>query len=326
MQSVRFKNRSLEIAGDLHVPPDFDPTGTHAAIVCVHPGSGVKEQTAGLYAAKMAERGYVALAFDASHQGESGGEPRDVEEPASRVEDIRCAVDYLMTLDFIDEERIGVLGICAGGGYAVNAAMTEHRISAVGVVSPINIGRARREGDGSRGNSVRLLEEIGRQRTIEARTSQVGLRHWIPDSPEEARAAGVTEADVLEAVDYYRTPRGRHPNSTNRLRFTSVASVLAFDAFHLLEELLSQPLQVIVGNRVGSFGSYRDGYELFRRATSEKDLYIVDGAGHYDLYDVPQYVDQAVNTLCAFFDTKLAARRRVVVATTTTKCAARSDR
>ncbi|MGW3957378.1 alpha/beta hydrolase [Streptomyces sp. NPDC004752] len=151
MQPVRFRNRSLDVAGNLHLPADFDPSNTYAAIVCVHPGNAVKEQTAGLYAAKMAQRGYVALAFDASYQGESGGEPRYLEEPASRVEDIRCAVDYLTTLKFVDEARIGVLGICAGGGYAVNAAMTEHRIAAVGVVSPINIGRARREGDGRRG-------------------------------------------------------------------------------------------------------------------------------------------------------------------------------
>ncbi|MWA04955.1 alpha/beta fold hydrolase [Actinomadura sp. LD22] len=305
MPSVTFKNRNLELAGDLRLPAGFDPAETYAAIICVHPGSGVKEQTAGLYAAKMAERGYAALAFDASYQGESGGEPRYAEEPASRVEDIRCAVDHLVTLDFIDEDRIGVLGICAGGGYAVNAAMTEHRISAVGAVSPINIGRARREG----GNAVELLEEAGRQRTIEARTGRADLRPWIPDTPEEARAAGITDADVLEAVDYYRTPRGRHPNSTNRLRFVSVASVIAFDAFHLVEELLTQPLQVVVGDRVGGFGSYRDGYELFRRATSDKALRVVDGAGHYDLYDVPQYVDQAVETLTAFFDTNLAGRR-----------------
>jgi fermentation-respiration switch protein FrsA (DUF1100 family) len=247
----------------------------------------------------------VALVFDASYQGDSGGEPRYLEEPASRVEDIRCAVDYLTTLDFVNDERIGVLGICAGGGYAVNAALTEHRIRAVGVVSPVNIGRARREGTGSVANTVRLLEEIGRQRTLEARTGQADLRAWTPVSAEEAHRMGITDADTLEAIDYYRTPRGEHPNADNLLRFTSVASVLAFDAFHLVEELLAQPLQVIVGDRVGSFGSYRDGYELFRRARGEKHLQVVSGAGHYDLYDVPQYVDQAVRTLSAFYDSEL---------------------
>jgi hypothetical protein len=90
---------------------------------------------------------------------------------------------------------------------------------------------------------------------------------------------------MLEAVDYYRTPRGQHEGASNQLRFRSVASVLAFDAFHLAEELLTQPLQIIVGNRAGGFGSYQEGRELFRRATSEKDLLVIDGASHYDLYD-----------------------------------------
>lgn len=312
MQSVSFKNRSIDVAGNMYLPEPFDSSQRHAALVCVHPGSSVKEQTAGLYAAEMTKRGYVALSFDASYQGESGGEPRYLEEPASRVEDIRCAVDFLTTLDYVDEDRIGVLGICAGGGYAVNAAMTEHRISAVGVVSPINIGRARREGDGSPGNAVRLLEEIGRHRTVEARSGQPEIRHWIPDSPEQAADAGVTDRDVREAVDYFRTARGQHPNSTNRLRFISNAWVIAFDAFHLVEELLTQPLQVVVGDRVGRFGSYRDGYELFRRATGRKDLLVIEGASHYDLYDVPQYVGQAVDRLADFFDENLrdsAARR-----------------
>jgi fermentation-respiration switch protein FrsA (DUF1100 family) len=307
MQSITFTNRGIDIAGNLHLPADFDPSHRYAAIVCVHPGSSVKEQTAGLYAAHMAEHGYVALAFDASYQGDSGGEPRYLEEPAARVEDIRCAVDYLTTLEFVDDERIGVLGICAGGGYAVNAAMTEHRIRAVGVVSPVNIGRARREGTGGVANTVRLLEEIGRQRTLEARTGQPDLRPWTPAGAEEARSMGITDIDTLEAIDYYRTPRGEHPNSNNQLRFTSVATVLAFDAFHLVEELLTQPLQVIVGDRIGSFGSYRDGYELWRRARGEKSLQVVAGAGHYDLYDGPQYVDQAVKTLAAFYDGELGA-------------------
>lgn len=308
MRSVTFKNRDHDVAGDLHLPAAFDPAGGYAALVCVHPGSGVKEQTVGLYAAQMAGLGYVALAFDASGQGASGGEPRYAEEPASRVEDVRCAIDFLTTLDFIDEHRIGVLGICAGGGYAVSAAMTDHRIAAAGVVSPVNIGRARRQGAGSARHAVKLLEEAGRQRTAEARTGQADLRAWIPGSPQEARESGVTDRDVLDAVDYYRTSRGQHPRSVNRFRFTSVASLLAFDAFHLSEELLTQPIQVIVGSRPGSTGSWHDGHELFRRAPGAKSLRVIDGAGHYDLYDVPEYVDQAIEILGDFFETHLADR------------------
>ena len=308
MQRISFPNGNHELAGHLHLPPDFDPARSYAALICVHPGNGVKEQTAGIYAAALTARGYVALAFDASHQGESGGEPRYVEAPAARVEDIRCAVDFLTTAEFVDDDRIGVLGICAGGGYAVNAAMTEHRIAAVGVVSPINIGRARREGDGCAGYAVGLLEEIGRERTVEARTGRPSIRPWLPGSPDAAQRAGITDGDVLAAVDYYQTPRGGHPNSANQLRFASVASVIAFDAFHLVEQLLTQPLQVVVGDRIGSFGSYRDGYELFRRAPGEKDLLVVAGAGHYDLYDNPDHVGQAVERLDTFYATHLTGR------------------
>src|SRR5690606_31425104 len=141
MKSVTFRNRTWDVAANLHLPKDFDESGKYAAIVCVHPGSSCKGQTAGIYAEKLAEQGFVAIAFDASFQGESGGEPRYIEDPATRVEDVRCAVDYLTTLPYVDEDRIGVLGVCAGGGYAVNAAMTEHRIKAVGTVVAANIGK-----------------------------------------------------------------------------------------------------------------------------------------------------------------------------------------
>lgn len=301
MRAVTFKNDGIDIAGHLHFPPGFDEGRRYAAIVCVHPGSSVKEQTAGLYARRMADEGYVTLAFDASHQGASGGEPRYVEEPAERVEDIRCAVDFLTTLAHVDDARIGVLGVCAGGGYAINAAMTEHRIKAVGAVVAVNIGRAYRAGDGSAGAAIRALEEVGRQRTREARGEPPLVTTWTPKSQEDREAAGMTDVDMKEAVDYYRTPRGEHPNANNQFRFRSIASLMAFDAFHLVEELLTQPLQLVVGNRIGAFGSYEEGRRLFARATCKKDLLVVEGASHYDLYDRAEYVDQAVAKLGTFY-------------------------
>jgi fermentation-respiration switch protein FrsA (DUF1100 family) len=213
---VTFQNRGIEIIGNLHIPSRFDANETYAAIVLATPGSSVKEQIGGFYAEKLAQRGFVALTFDPSYQGESGGEPRDLEDPAVRVEDIRCAVDYLVTLPFVSGERIGLLGLCAGGGYAINAALTECRFKAIGTP-------------------------------------------WIPDSPEEAEAAGVRDPEVLEAVKYYRESRFRHPNSTNRLLFSSNARILSFDAFNLVPELLAQPLQVIVGGRRGNTNQYESG-------------------------------------------------------------------
>ena len=289
-------------AAVLYVPEQAEEK-KNPAIVCVHPGSSCKEQTAGIYAEKMAENGYVTIVFDASCQGESGGEPRFAEIPAQRVEDIHCAVDYLTTLGFIDENRIGVLGVCAGGGYAVNAAMSDYRIRAVGTVVGANIGRVQRE---SCGNIVQIMEAAGKQRTEEARGAERMITNWIPHNHEEREAAGITDIDIVEAVDYYTTSRGRHPGSPNKLLFSSMSAMLSFDAFHLAEVLLTQPLQIIIGDKQGAFGSYRDGQELYKRAASQKkDLLVLEGVSHYDLYDQPEPVAKAVEKLTTFYQENL---------------------
>lgn len=298
---VSFNARGLQVAAILNLPQQQEADKQYAAIICVHPGSSCKDQTAGIYAEKLAELGYVTIAFDASYQGESEGEPRYIEDPAARVEDIRCAVDYLTTLDYVDENRIGVLGVCAGGGYAVNAAMTERRIKAVGTVVGANIGRVNREAD-----PIKVLEAIAQQRTAEARGAEGLITQWIPNNHEEREQAGMTDIDLVEAVDYYTTPRGKSPNSPNKLKFTSMASVIGFDAFNLVEQLLTQPLQIIVGDVQGAFGSYKDGHELYNRAASaKKDLLVVEGASHYDLYDRPEPVAIAVKKLESFYQENL---------------------
>ncbi len=156
MKSVNFSNRPIDLAGNLFLPEGLDGNSSgnsdasaeqkYPAIITIHPGGGVKEQTSGLYAEKFAELGYVTLAYDASFQGESGGEPHFLEDPAARVRDISAAVDYLQSLDFLDPERIGVWGICAGGGYGAAATMVDQRIKALGTVSALNIGTAWRQG------------------------------------------------------------------------------------------------------------------------------------------------------------------------------------
>jgi len=227
---------------------------------------------------------------------------RHLEDPATRVEDFRCAVDHLVTLDYVDEDRIGVVGICGGGGYAANAAMTDHRIKALGTVVAANYGRIMREGDLSPRAAVATLEAIGKQRTAEARGAEPLITTYIPNSEEEREKAGVSDVDIVDAVEYYRTPRGQNPNSPNKLRFSGLAAAVGFDAFHLADVLLTQPLQVIVGDVPGAFGSYRDGWELFDRARSNrKDIFVVQGASHYDLYDQPKYTAQALDKLETFF-------------------------
>mgnify|MGYP003634391205 CR=1 FL=1 len=301
MQKVTFKNRNWDTIANLHLPVNFDESQNYPAIVCVHPGSSVKEQTAGLYAQKLAEKGFLALVYDASFQGESGGEPRYLEDPTTRVEDIRYAVDYLTTLNFINEKRIGLLGICAGGGYAANAAMTEKRIKAVGTVVGINTGRAFREI-----NFLETLEAVSSQRTAEASGAEPMITNWTPNSAKEAKQAGINDMDMLEAIDYYRTPRGEYPTANNKLLFTSMANLIKFDAFHLADVLFTQPLLVIVGDKVGAFGSYRDGFDLYNKAaTTNKKIHIVKGASHYDLYDKHEATEEALENLVPFFNKNL---------------------
>ncbi|HIH2749754.1 TPA: alpha/beta hydrolase [Burkholderia lata] len=310
MKTVTFKNRMWDVAADLRFPKDFDETKTYPAIVCAHPISSCKEQTSGrIYGEQLAGQGFITLAFDASTQGASGGEPRFSEDPALRVEDFRCAVDYLVTLPFVDEQRIGVLGICGGGGYAVNAAMTERRFKAVATVVGANYGRLMREGDMTPDSALKTLDAIASQRTAEARGAEPLLTTYIPNSRQECEQAGLTNVDIVEAVDYYKTPRGQQPGSPNQLRFASLAPAVGWDAFFLAEHLLTQPLHIVIGGgEPGAFGSYRDGFDLYSRArSSEKTLQIVPGATHYDLYDQPAPTGQALEQLVPFFRKHLGA-------------------
>lgn len=294
-QNVFFKNRQIDVAADLYLPEDFKEDGKYAAIVVAHPGSSCKEQTAGIYASKLSKNGFVTLAVNASYQGESGGEPRDIEDPAARMEDIRCAIDYLVTLPYVGPERIGALGICAGGGYVTNVAMTERRIKAVGTAAGANIGRIYRGGDPEA--AIKVLEQVGRQRTAEAQGADPLVIPWIT---EDNKNAG--NIDLREAYEYYLTPRGQHPCSTNRLRFISMAHMMAFDSLFMVDTLLTQPLEIVVGDNVGAFGSYDTGKELYQKAASkDKNLYVIEGASHYDIYDKPEVTDKAVARLTEFY-------------------------
>lgn len=304
MKRVSFRNRQVNVIGNLHLPPQFDERQRYPALVLATPGSSVKEQIGGIYAERLAARGYLALTFDPSYQGESGGEPRDLEDPASCVEDIHCAVDYLMTLPHVDEDRVGLLGICAGGGYAIKAALTAPRFKAIGTVVANDIGEALRR---LLPDFRQTLQEVAKQRTAEARGARPRRDPWIPDSLEKAKAAGIADPDLLEAVTFYRESPYRHPNSTNRLLFTSYGSILSFDAFSLVPDMLTQPLQVIVGGRRGTTGQFEAGQRLFDLSPSKvKHFLPVDGAGHYDMYYKTPYVDQAVERLATFYSEHLA--------------------
>jgi uncharacterized protein len=230
--------------------------------------------------------------------------PRDTENPAVRVEDIRCAVDHLVTLPFIDEEAIGLLGICAGGGYAINAALIERRLKAVGTVVANDIGAAFRRMQPQASAVEDMLIAIGKQRTAEARGQTEKRVPWLP-SLEEAKAEGIDDPSLLNAIDYYATARGHHDRRTNRRLFVSDALLLGYDGFHLAAELLVQPLQVIVGGKLGTTFSHEAGRGLWERSRNRRDFVVIDGADHYDMYDVPEYVDEAIGYLVALYDDHL---------------------
>lgn len=304
MESITFRNPDMawDIAALILFPAGFDAAKSYPTIVAVHPFGSCKEQTSSaVYGKALAEEGYVVIAYDASYQGASGGSPRWIEDPTQRVEDISHVIDYAVTLPYVDADRIGVIGICGGGGYVLNATLTEKRIKAVVGITPVNIGRLFREGF-SNYDPLGALDAMAAQRTKEARGGELQVNELLPASPEAATAAGLTERDVFEATDYYKTPRGQEPGGATRMLFSHAQNTLAWDAFAFAETLMTQPMMVVIGQKVGAFGAYRDGMEAYGRSTASKDRQLVslEDWSHYDLYDKPEPVRLAMEKIAPF--------------------------
>jgi len=295
---VTFDSAGIALAGHLYLP-DGPVDEPRPAIVVGHPGSGVKEQAAGLYAGKLAEQGFVALAFDAAYQGESGGEPRGLEDPAHRVEDLRAAVSFLTTRSEADVDRIGALGICASGGYVLPAAASDHRIKAVGTVSAVDIARQFRFGaDGTQDPAVfqGMLDAAARARNAQARGEDPQNLTLFPETVEQARALGGQHG--VDGFEYYRTPRAEHPRSAKFFTWTSIDHMAIFDAFVAVPLIGQRPLLMVVGDRaVTSWMSV----EAFQKAVGPKKIHWIEGASHVDLYDKPEYVGPAVQKLTEFY-------------------------
>jgi uncharacterized protein len=291
---VTFPNQLTSMAGNLFFPRNMDKTKKYPALAVTHPIGGVKEQTAGIYASNMAEKGYVTLAFDASHQGESGGYPRDTENPAEKMEDIRCAIDYLTTLPMIDENRIGLLGVCAGGSYVMGVAPTEVRAKAIASVSLWDLRLTSQEGwPAPNYDKAAVLLEIGKQRTAQARGLTVRRDDGIPQTVSES-----APEIIKESYDYYRTARAQYHASRGVFIFTDFARLMDFNYYARIEEIAPRPILFIVGTKAATIFMSKAGYE---KAAQPKEWFEIAGATHHSLYDNEAQVAEAVAKLEEFF-------------------------
>jgi fermentation-respiration switch protein FrsA (DUF1100 family) len=300
---VTFNSSGFRIAGHLYVPDGLG-AGKHPAIVVGHPASGVKEQVAGLYAERLAEQGFIALTFDTATQGESGGLPRGVEDPARRVEEFKNAVSFLGLRPEVDPDRIGVLGVCASGGYVVSAAATDRRIRAVATVSGVDLGTWYRSGaDGKQDPAVirGLLDAAAAARTAEARGEGVGMLPIRPANEAEARAGGPIS---LDGWQYYCTDHGRHPRQADELAWTSVDRAAMFEGFRFVDLIAPRPLLMVVGTEAVTRWM---GEDAIKHAQDPKELFWIEGATHVGLYYKPQHVTPAVAKLAGFFRSNLSA-------------------
>ncbi|NNN63252.1 alpha/beta hydrolase [Vibrio sp. 2-1(7)] len=309
MQKITFRNADMswDMSALILFPEGFNESKRYPTMISVHPFGSCKEQTSSaVYGKALAELGYVVIAFDASFQGESGGLPRYVEDPSQRVEDISRVIDYAVTLPYVDENRIGGLGICGGGGYMINSALTEKRLKAVVGITPVNLGRLFREGF-SMYDPIANLEAMAAQRTAEARGSELKIDELLPPNIEFAKENGLTERDVFEATEYYKTSRGQTEGGATRMLFSHAQKTLSWDAFAFAETLLTQPVMAVVGQKVGAFGAYRDGQEIYGRSVQSKDRQQVnlENWSHYELYDHPEAVGIAMDKVSAFLETHL---------------------
>lgn len=304
MSHVTFKNNNgqgITMAAIMHFPADFDTSRKYPTVVVSHPGGGVKEQTAGLYAKKLAENGLIAVAFDRSYQGASTGEPRQLENPYISTEDVSAVIDYLTTLPYVDQNKIGAMGICAGAGYSANAAINDRRIKALGMVSAVNIGQMFRNGwDGSvpDADALPYLEAGSAARTADASSNGMSTMPLAPMKEEDA-----PNAELRGAWEYYHTSRCAHPNAPGYALVRNLTQIITYDAYNKAEAFLTQPILAVAGSNAGS--KWMSDDLIARAASKDKALHIVTGADHMDLYDVPKYVDEAVSKLVPFFHSKL---------------------
>jgi len=299
---VTYKLNGLDIAANVYTPADYDPSKKYPAIAVAHPNGGVKEQVAGLYAQHLAENGFIAITADAAYQGASGGLPRNVDKPQNRVEDIRGMADYISRYEGVDPDRLGVLGICGGGGYTLKAAQSDKRFKAVATLSMFNSGEVRRNGfQKSQLNTIQeRLEQATKARAQEAAGGEI-IYAGVASITDEEIAKTATDLYREGYVYYYRTHA--HPNSTFLYTMSSLLDLMTWDATTNMD-MINQPLLMMAGSKADT--KYMTD-EAFAKAINakNKELFLIDGATHIQTYWKPEYVSQSVKKLVSFFQTNL---------------------
>lgn len=287
MQKVTFENQyKMKVTGNLFVPKSLAKNAKSPAIIVGHPMGAVKEQSSNLYAQKLAEQGFITLAIDLSFWGESEGQPRNAVAPEIYTEDFSAAVDYLGTRPFIDRERIGVLGICGSGSFAISAAKIDPRLKAIATVSMYDMGAATRNAlhhSQTLEQRKQFIKAAAEQRYVEFSGGETKWTNYLPLKLSE-------NADPIlrEFFDFYRTargqaiPKGRTLQLTQNRAITGEVKFMNFYPFNDIETISPRPMLFIAGEKAHSIEFSEDAYKL---AAEPKELYIVPGAGHVDLYD-----------------------------------------
>lgn len=277
---VRYQNRyGITIAGDLYTAKGLDKTAQYPALVVGPPYGGVKEQGPGVYANQLAQRGFVVLAFDPSHMGESGGEPRHISSPDLFAENFSAGVDFLGTLKYVDREKIGAIGICGSGGFALSAAQVDARIKAVATSAMYDISSFATMMDHEQWNQA--IEALAKQRWADVDN---GEPLYIPTFPEEPadEVPSELEGPAAEFYEFYGLKRGHHPNARGGFTVTSEMAMSNFQSLNHIAMISPRPILLITGDIAHSRAFSETA---FAAAEEPKELYIVEGARHIDLYD-----------------------------------------
>ena len=304
IKPVNYKLDGLKISANLYLPADYDENSDkkYAGITVAHPNGGCKEQVAGLYAQKLAELGYVAIAAETSYQGASEGEPRVRDYPSNRINDVSGMVDYLINMPKVDNSKIGSLGICGGGGYTLACSQTDKRIKAVATLSMFNSGRVRRNGFGD--SAINTIQER-LNKACEARNKElkgeIEYEGFVPEVSDEEliKIMDNSPEGLYKDGIYYYGLKYKHPRGTGSYTTESFLKLMAFDVEDRMD-LVNQPLLMIAGTDADTLYMTKDAFEKATN-TENKELYLIKGATHIKTYWKEEYVNEAVNKLKDFY-------------------------